>query len=328
MNGVSPAVCCIVTNDYAADAACLADHVAGTNPGVSVHALVIGDVPSLPASALPANLRWLPWTELLGARDRADYVARYSGFELCCAMRGLFHAHMHRQTPHDKWIMLDTDMAVLSSLAPVWAMLDAHELILTPHSTVPVAPELAVPHEVALLNHGLYNGGFLAMRRSVPSATASDWLASRLDTLGHHGPLKTNDRSLRHLRLFVDQLWLNLMPLYFQDVLLLRDEVYNLGHWNLFQGTLQEQDGSATFDGRPVVIAHFSGVDPACPEKVSRWTNLYEKHSSPAWARLFHTYERRRSHWRRVFGPSRYTFEKPVSGARRLARAARRWLRC
>lgn len=328
MSDTSPAVCCIVTNDYAADAACLADHVMETNPGVLVYALVIGELPELPQERLPANLRWVAWSELLGEQDRREYVGRYTGFQLSCAMRGLFHEYMHSKTVHDRWLMLDGDMAVLAPLSPVWQTLEAYEIALTPHSTKPVSVEDVLPHEVGILDHGIYNGGFFAMRRGAEALRVATWLASRLQYWCYSGPLRTPNRSLRHLRVHDDQLWLNLVPVYFQNVSLLRDEVFNLGHWNLFQGTLEERDGSATFDGRPVVIAHFSGVDPACPEKVSRWTNLYEKRPSPAWAALFRRYERRRNQWRGIFGPSRYAFEKRVSIARRLARAVRRWLPC
>lgn len=326
MSDPSPAVCCIVTNNYAADAACLADHVLETNPGVPVLALVIGDLPTVPESQLPANLYWVPWSELLGEQERFAYASRYSGFQLSCAMRGLFHSYMHTQAAHDRWLMLDGDMAVLSTLSSVWEKLAVSEMLLTPHTTKPVSVEDVLPHEIAILDHGIFNGGFFAMRRGREALAAATWLASRLEKWCYSGPLRTTNRSFRHLRVHDDQLWLNLIPIYFHNVSILRDEVYNLGHWNLHQGTLEYRDGAATFDGRPVVIAHFSGVDPKCPEKVSRWTNLYDKRPSPAWADLFQRYDRRRSRWRETFGPVRYTYEKPASVVRRLARAARRIL--
>lgn len=328
----SPAVCCIVTNDYAADAACLADHVQESNPGIPVHALVIGDVPAIPRTTLPTNLHWVPWSDLLGEQERDAYVHRYSGFELSCAMRGLFHAHMHAGTSHDRWVMLDGDIAVLSSLSAVWEKLDANEILLTPHSTKPVTLDEVVPHEIGILDHGLYNGGFVAMRRGDEALAASKWLASRLETWCYSGPLRTTNPSLQFLRLFVDQLWLNLIPTYFTNVLVLRDEVFNLGHWNLHQGTLECLDASVTFDGRPVVVAHFSGVDPDFPERVSRHSRLYENRPSQAWADLYRRYDKRRNHWRKAFGPVRYTYEqhvpaRPSAMVRRLARVARRWLR-
>lgn len=328
MNNSSPAICCIVTNNYAADAACLADHVLETNPGLPVYGLVIGDLPAVPQSQLPVNLHWVHWSELLSEQDRYAYASRYSGFQLSCATRGLFHTYMHTHSVHDRWLMLDGDMAVLAPLSSVWKRLAASEILLTPHATKPVTVEDVLPHEIAILDHGIFNGGFFAMRRGCQSLAAANWLTSRLEKWCYSGPLRTTNRSFRHLRVHDDQLWLNLIPIYFENVALLRDEVYNLGHWNLHQGSLEFRNGAATFDGRPVVIAHFSGVDPKCPEKVSRWTNLYDKRPSQAWADLFQSYDRRRSRWREMFGPVRYTYEKPVGIVRRLARAARRRLSC
>lgn len=332
MGNASPAVCCIVTNNYAADAACLADHVQDSNPDIPVYALVIGDVPAIPRTTLPTNLHWIPWSELLDEQERHAYVTRYSAFQLSCALRGLCHAHMHTATPHDRWVMLDGDMAVLSSLSPVWDQLETNEILLTPHCTKPVPLDQVIPYEVSVLDHGIYNGGFVAMRRGDESLAAAKWLASRLGEWCYQGPLRTTDPGLRFLRLFDDQLWLNLIPIYFDKVFLLRDEVFNLGHWNLYQGTLEYRDSSSTFDGRPVIVAHFSGVDRHCPEKVSRHSRLYEKRPSQAWADLFRQYDRRRSRWLETFGPLRYTYERhlpkePSRGLRRLARGVRRWLR-
>jgi glycosyltransferase involved in cell wall biosynthesis len=92
--------------------------------------------------------------------------------------------------------------------------------------------------------------------------------------------------------LFVDQLWLNLLPLFFDNVYVSKDEVFNLGHWNLWQGDLSlgSSCNTAFFNGKPVSILHFSGLNPLDLPSVSRYSTLYLEKPNQAWALLAEDY--------------------------------------
>jgi hypothetical protein len=55
----------------------------------------------------------------------------------------------------------------------------------------------------------------------------------------------------------------------------------NVGYWNLEQRQLTRTDGDFRIDGRPLVVFHFSGFDPANPWMLSKYVALEVKRGSP-----------------------------------------------
>jgi len=80
--------------------------------------------------------------------------------------------------------------------------------------------------------------------------------------------------------------------MYFQsDTAILSDETCNLGHWNLHQGELEFRGNKAYFNGRKVVIAHFSGLpDKEQLDLVSAHSYLYTRDRSKPWATMAMNY--------------------------------------
>jgi hypothetical protein len=131
------------------------------------------------------------------------------------------------------------------------------------------------------------------MRNSEVAEEASQWLCGRLETYGHSfADRQASGLPNFHDFEFVDQIWLNLLPLYFRDSTVILDRAgYNLGHWNLHQGKLELQGGLAYFNGIRVVMAHFSGL-PSREELdlVTYHSNLYTKNRCIPWAVLAKNY--------------------------------------
>jgi hypothetical protein len=77
------------------------------------------------------------------------------------------------------------------------------------------------------------------------------------------------DRVYTHCRhaiadgMHYEQLWMNLVPAFFQDVHVLRDPRWNIAHWNLLD-RLHELGDCRLF--------RFSGFDPDQPDRVTRYT--------------------------------------------------------
>ncbi len=71
--------------------------------------------------------------------------------------------------------------------------------------------------------------------------------------------------------LFTDQRWCDLAPCLLHRLCVLRDTSYNMPYWNLENRPLgRAADGTWTINGYPLVFFHFSGIDPAHPERLSR----------------------------------------------------------
>jgi len=248
--------------------------------------LIIGEADALPQD-LPEGPEWIYWEEIYDKETRLHLAREYVPFELSCVVRGQFHNYLATQRNFDKWIMLDTDIGILANLDPVWQALDTACIFLTPHTSKPVGIKQAVPHEGNILKCGLFNGGVVGMKRSQTSVLASSWLAERLEAYGHNYPrrLGTSQPMCQDFE-FDDQIWLNLMYMYFlPETLVLCKEVCNLGHWNLHQGELELRDGLAFFNGERVLMAHFSGLPPSDKlGQVSSHSQLYVENQSQPWA--------------------------------------------
>jgi hypothetical protein len=283
------AVGCVVTGNYTPHAKMLYNYIATSNPSLRFVALVIGERERL-ASKLPTGPEWIFWDELFSNQERLDLASKYTAFELSCVARGRLHEFLWDQNKAAMWVVLDTDMIVLSNLGPLWKELSNYTGIVTPHLS---KPGQSAERELNSLNAGVYNAGFLAFRRCDESIAAIKWLKNRLENYGY-ASLQRREKGLTdpHGFLFVDQIWLNFLPSYFEGILARGLPEWNLGHWNLIDGALTKdtEDEEYLYDGRVVMIAHLSGVPIENPEYVSIHAPWYREFPDPVWADLARDY--------------------------------------
>jgi SAM-dependent methyltransferase len=286
MQTTNHAITTIITSNYINQALTLHSYIKENEPTASHLILIISESDCMPKD-LPEGPEWICWDVIYDKETRLRLASEFIPFELTCVTRGRFHHYLATQRNFDKWIMLDTDIGVLTKLDPVWEALDSGFIVLTPHSTKPVSTQQAIPHEANLLKYGLFNGGVVGMKRSETAKQASKWLSERLELYGHsYAHRKGNGLPGCHDFEFADQIWLNLMYLYFgAESTVLGKETWNLGHWNLHQGDLELRGGEAYFNGERVLIAHFSGLPlKENLDKVSSHSQLYTENRSQAWA--------------------------------------------
>jgi hypothetical protein len=151
-------------------------------------------------------------------------------------------------------VYLDPDTVMFSRLDDMLAALEAGNIALTPHQTVPETRLSAViDNEICSLKHGIYNLGFIAVRPTEVGRAFADWWAERIYYFC---------RAEIPNGLFTDQRWIDLVPAFFENVCILRTSRLNVSTWNL---TKREVTGSAPFevrvDGEPLGFYHFSGFD-------------------------------------------------------------------
>lgn len=281
------AIAAIVTSNYIPQALTLYSYIKESNPEQDYIVLVIGEKQDA-VGPLPTGPQWIYWEALVDQERRIALAMEFTPFELSCIMRGRFHQYL-TTSGYKSWMMVDPDIGIYASLEPIWQQLSSSCIALTPHSNKPVRIDQALPHERNLLKYGLFNAGVVAMRRTECSQEASQWLLERLEQFGHCYP----DRQATGLANcndfeFADQIWLNLLFLYFSaDIAILDGEVCNLGHWNLHQGSLSINEGKPYFNGKRVIMAHFSSLPSRDKlSHVSIHTQLYAESPSSTWATL------------------------------------------
>ena len=280
-------VCSIVTKSHLSHARTLAQTLRAHDPEAELHVLLADRVDgAFDPETEPFHL--IPLESLGGAH--ADAVKRmtfyYSPVELCCGLRGLLHQYMLDHTSADAWVFLDADIMVCASLAPVFAQLATASIVLNPHRTTPAPLAAADPEELNVLRSGVYNAGFVAIRRTDEARRFVRWFAERLERFAFDDHTVYRNRAL-----FADQLWLNLVPGYFREVQFCTHPGANLAHWNLLERSItRDESGRFMANGEPLLFVHFSGWDIERPSLVSRYAPAPEFDGNVSWGALGRLY--------------------------------------
>ena len=153
-----------------------------------------------------------------------------------------------------------------SPLHAVFAGLEDHSLVLTPHMTKPLQ-DGRHPSDLSIMKSGVYNLGFAAIRNDDEGQDLVRWWCDRLfahcrvDVAGN---------------MFTDQRWMDLAPAFVTHTFLLRHPGYNVAYWNLLHRTVEQDDGARwRVNGEPLAFFHFSGIDPTDPSVFSRHQNRF-----------------------------------------------------
>jgi len=274
----------ICSNNYLAQAKTLGDSLLTHNP--TCH-FVICLVDKLSEDI---DYRFFDPYEIIPVEDIGidgfeEMVKEYNITELNTAVKPFtFDFLFNRNDSTQAIIYFDPDIIVYDKLTEIDLQLAEYNIIITPHFFTPVYDGYKLD-ETDILNTGLYNLGFIAVRRSAESFDFLKWWMIRL-----------KDQCLIDFQygLYVDQLWINLVPLYFKKVLILTHLGYNVAYWNLHERTVTSIDGKPVInEDFPLVFFHFSGYVPEDPEQISRYQNRYSFEQRQDIRPLFDDYMKR-----------------------------------
>lgn len=219
--------------------------------------------------------------ETVGIEGFDDMVERYSIVELITAVKPFYFTYLLKTRPEiQKLVYFDPDIMVFQPLTGLETSLDRHDIILTPHFTKPIQDD-RLPTEKHIFSTGVFNLGFLAVRRSQNARDMLTWWGRKLRT----ECLLDLSRGY-----FVDQLWMNLVPAYFDKVFIDKNPGHNMAHWNLHERILTESAIGYQVNGVPLVFYHFSHFHPGRPEEIAAYHNRYSFETRPDLRRLFQTY--------------------------------------
>ncbi len=266
--------CAIVTNSHLPYARVLTESLRLHNPDAQVFILLADEpVPGHDFTKEPFTVVTLPQ---LGHADEIRRMSfYYTVFEFCCALRPFIHAYLMRETKLDTWFFLDSDVLITGSFEGVWE--GGGAILLTPH----LFRSGDIEMERILLRAGAYNGGVVGLRRGAEAERFIGWYLSRL---------KENCFFDLKEGLFVDQLWLNLVPIFF-DTHVSRLPGLNVAYWNAIERNLRvDGKGGFSVDGCPLIFFHFSGWNPLMPERLSLHCPAGNPIDGVAWDALHRRY--------------------------------------
>ena len=190
--------------------------------------------------------------EQLPIDDLAGMAFRYDITEFNTAIKPASFRYIFDQNEHDSVVYIDPDILVISPLLEMQQLLDeGAQAVLTPHICEPVE-DGEKPDDLSMLNAGIYNLGFLALRRTADTVGFVDWW---------HRKLVRDCRIDLEQGLFVDQKWVDLLPAFVANTAILRHPGYNVAYWNLMQRRVEQTERGWLSNGQPLRFVHFSGID-------------------------------------------------------------------
>ncbi len=212
-----------------------------------------------------------------------DMNSRYSIFELSCALKPFVTEYfLKKESSVEIVCYFDSDILIFNKLSEIENQIKYSSIILTPHISVPFIEDGNFPGEETILRAGIFNGGFFAVKKSVQTFQFLSWWKSRLYNFCY-------DQVANGL--FVDQIWLNYVPLFFTEVHILYNPGYNVAYWNLHQNEMEMIEETFCVNKKyPLVFYHFSGYDINNPQIISKHQNRYSFENKPETILLYKKY--------------------------------------
>jgi GT2 family glycosyltransferase/glycosyltransferase involved in cell wall biosynthesis len=240
---------------------------------------------------------------------------RYDITELCCALKPSILRHLLQRG--DTAMYLDSDVRVFAPLDGLDEALRGHPFLLAPHLLTPLPEDGRTPDELAILLAGSFNLGFAAARDTPEADAILRWWADRLRTGSRLEPTRG---------MVFDQRWADLMPGMFEHVGIWRDPGVNCGYWRAATSRFERRDGAVIVDGRPLRTFHFTGFDPAHPDRLSKYENRVSLDREPVLAEMCAEFARRLDvHGHAEASRCPYGFAAMASGAPLTSELRRLW---
>jgi hypothetical protein len=212
--------------------------------------------------------------------DLARFRSHYSQQELRYATTPYLLAHLLERGFAGAGFLKEESL-VVGDLAPILALLGRYSIVLTPHLLEPLTGPRGSARELNILQSGVYNVGFLGVAATPTARAFLSWWQDRVyEHCRHDVP------SGMHF----EQRWLDLVPAFFEEVHVIRDPGFNVGHWNLPERRVELAGDAMTVGGQPFRFLRLSGFEPERPHVATRYSTRVDLSSMGPVAAQFRRY--------------------------------------
>lgn len=190
----------------------------------------------------------------LGYPEFQGMLSRYNIIEFNTAVKPFYFEYLFEKYSSVSQIFyLDPDLYFYQDPVLLEKEFKRGDILLTPNLIYTQAQPST--GELASLRHGMYNLGFLGLKRSQGSFRLIAWWKERL---------KEHCRIDKCWGIFVDQKWMDLAPLFFDNIQSVKHPGWNMAWWNFSERKLMNSENgySVNSEEYPLVFFHFSGFRP------------------------------------------------------------------
>lgn len=241
----------IAAQNYAAHALALAKSLQSSMPGAKRVLCVVESKNSLPHQVESA-FNHIVLAHDLELPDKESFFFRHNVAEASTAIKAsLLLRLLDHFLDEDLFVFLDPDIVVYSGFEELESLQQCAGVVVTPHLLGnETNPNITGAFLFRMLNAGIFNLGFLAIKRSAESRAFLQWWRDRLLSWCYFDLQRG---------MFVDQKWVD-FSLGLFDLTVLRHVGYNVAHWNLRNRTISNENGNLECNGQPLRFVHFSGM--------------------------------------------------------------------
>jgi lipopolysaccharide biosynthesis glycosyltransferase len=247
------AVCTIIAKNYLAFARTLAQSFHSFHPDYKVYVLIVDDFETVIA---PDECFEIIKLTDLNIPDLPALCFKYDVKELCTAVKARLLEYLLHEKPITRVMYLDPDILVTGPLTQLFEKLSTFDIILTPHLDTDYPADGLLPDDGYILRAGQFNLGFIAINSSENGQTFLNWWKQKLDENCVIDLVKGY---------FVDQKFIDFVPILFKNCWIERDPGYNVAYWNLHSRRLSRSNGVWKCNDGPLYFFHFSGYSADGP---------------------------------------------------------------
>ncbi len=268
----------VCTANYLYQALTMGESLKKTNPD---YELIIGLVDKLPLTDFKIPYQIIPISEVQEV-NLSGFKGEYTVMEVATACKPVFGLYLFEKYPNlEKLIYFDTDLWITDSIAPIEKNLDFYDIIITPHITQPIDLQEEW-NEKQFLNAGLYNTGFVGMKRTENTFKFLNWWKNHLKDFGYYDFCNG---------MGIDQLCVNFVPIFYDKVLIEYSPAYNLAYWNIHERTVRYTNEKYIINEKEnLMFFHFSGYTPDKSNFLSKHIKSSKTSNYPALKLLFRDY--------------------------------------
>ena len=249
---MQPVFCTIITESHLFHALALRDSLCRLDPTVQLHVLVVDMASKRSAAQENAhNIKFHEPALMCASGMGRALFTKYHGHAMDrfrWSMKAVFLNHLFQHEAAQKAIYVDADIYFFNPYDFLFQELDSAKVLLSPHWRSSDAVVDAANFEKNF-TEGLFNGGFFGA--TAEAAPILDWWAQAC----LYECAQNRERGL-----YDDQKYLDLMPVFFEGVKVLRHRGCNVAEWNAVEckRTLTETGQVLINSMYPIVFIHFT----------------------------------------------------------------------
>lgn len=272
-------ICTIIAKNYLAHARVLCASFLRHHPAGRCYVLIVDEPdPYITTETEPFEIIRLSDLEI---NDTPSLCFKYTVLELSTAVKPFLLRYLLHNRSEDRVLYLDPDILVTAPLDKLYARLDKKSLLLTPHLDSDYPDDGRFPNIGSILASGIFNLGFLGVRRSPESDEVLAWLEAKLYDHCFH------DQGNGY---FVDQKFFDLAYFLFPVFGIEYGVGYNVAYWNLHSRILAQRDGVWEVNREPLRFFHFSNYRPEQEDVISGYADRFTLAQRTDVAPLFYEY--------------------------------------